>query len=100
MTPREQVRRDARRLVMQHDDQFYGPMKGATCGCDECKWPRLWLALLSELEQAEQREAALVEALRDAPVPGCSTDYDLNRQMFEWRKRREALRAAHEQAKR
>ncbi len=48
-------------------------------------------ALLAELEQAEQREAALVEALRDISTSEISTDQAI---VFA----RAAL-AAHEQAK-
>lgn len=39
----------ARRLRMQHDDNFYGPMKGAKCGCQACEMARAVIRLSDAL---------------------------------------------------
>ncbi len=62
---REQVRRDAERFLRDSGYEEFVPgipdaplRDWGTLG-----WARAYLALLAELEQAERREAALVEAL-------------------------------------
>jgi hypothetical protein len=64
--------REARLIVQRHDSRFYGPMKGDTCGCEDCVWPRRYIAIASELELWEatrmrelgDENAKLREALR------------------------------------
>lgn len=41
----------ARRLIMQHDNAFYGPMRGASCGCDFCQWPRQFVLFYRAIEE-------------------------------------------------
>ncbi len=55
--------REARRLRLQHDDCFYGPMKGARCNCDACVWAKAFIDAEAELAAAHRENATLREAL-------------------------------------
>ncbi len=39
----------ARRLLLRHADDFYGPMKGVQCGCELCGWLRRLIAIADAL---------------------------------------------------
>jgi hypothetical protein len=58
---REGLLYKARRLRMRHNDNFYGPMKGATCGCDVCKWLVAFIDSAARVEQLtrERKETLL-----------------------------------------
>ncbi len=55
---RDELLYEARRLRLQHNNQFYGPMKDATCGCEVCKW----LVVFIEAERRALQAEAVVKA--------------------------------------
>ncbi len=92
MTPGEQVRQDAPRKELREAAEAMVAIHG-----DNARLAHGCLALLAELEQAEQREAALVEAgiCRRFTMTWCRDRPELPES--EWCKWCAAL-AAHEQA--